>query len=76
MNNISMVHTDIKNDSTLSTQLQLKPIVRDGQQSASQTSALSLVTLPKNQDTISVNSEEKQTPNRIFFLFYSFSFLM
>lgn len=76
MNNISMVHTDIKNDRVLSTdniQLQLKPIVRDAQQSASQASALSLVILPKNEDTISVNSPFEKSNISLLF---PFSFLM
>lgn len=57
MNDLSMVQTDINNPDPLSTdnvQLQLKSLVLDEQHSASQTASLSLVTLPKNEDTIEV----------------------
>jgi len=55
MNDTSMVQTEINNENNLSTnkiQLELKPILKDEQNSTDQTSSLELVTLSKAQDNI------------------------
>jgi hypothetical protein len=58
MNDTLMVQTEINNENNLSTnkiQLELKPILKDEQNSTDQTSSLELVTLSKAQDNIVVN---------------------
>jgi hypothetical protein len=58
MNDTFMVQTEINNGHILSAdeiQLQLKPILKNEQNSSNQTKPLELVILPKNQDDIVVN---------------------